>query len=74
VKLLNLKVAFDTAKFCRLRNGFPVAPKFSEGGFVHYDNGQTAEISWSFIREFPPKEFTRPGRRGDRGGREDSKK
>jgi hypothetical protein len=25
------------------------------GFFVHYDNGQTAEISWSFIRELPPK-------------------
>jgi hypothetical protein len=22
---------------------------------VHYDNGQTAEVSWSFIRELPPK-------------------
>ncbi len=26
------------------------------GFFVHYDNGQTAEVSWSFVREFPPKE------------------
>ena len=25
------------------------------GVFVHYDNGQTAEVSWSFIRELPPK-------------------
>ena len=25
------------------------------GFFVHYDNGQTAEVSWSFIRERPPK-------------------
>jgi hypothetical protein len=25
------------------------------GFFVHYDNGQTAEVSWSFIREHPPK-------------------
>ena len=24
------------------------------GFFVHYDNGQTAEVSWSFIRELPP--------------------
>jgi hypothetical protein len=22
---------------------------------VHYDNGQTAEVSWAFIRELPPK-------------------
>ena len=25
------------------------------GFFVHYNNGQTAEGSWSFIRELPPK-------------------
>ena len=25
------------------------------GFFVHYDNGQVAEISWAFIRELPPK-------------------
>jgi hypothetical protein len=25
------------------------------GGFyIHYDNGQTAEVSWSFVRELPP--------------------
>jgi hypothetical protein len=29
------------------------------GFFVHYDNGQTAEVSWAFIRELPPK----PGRK-----------
>jgi len=26
-----------------------------EGFFVHYDNGQTAEVSWAFIRELPPR-------------------
>lgn len=26
------------------------------GFFVHYDNGQVAEVSWSFVREFPPKD------------------
>jgi hypothetical protein len=26
-----------------------------EGFFVHYDNGQRAEVAWSFIRELPPK-------------------
>jgi hypothetical protein len=26
------------------------------GFFVHYDNGQVAEISWSFIRELPPRD------------------
>jgi len=25
------------------------------GFYVHYDNGQIAEVSWSFIRELPPK-------------------
>ena len=25
------------------------------GFFVHYDTGQVAEVSWSFIRELPPK-------------------
>jgi hypothetical protein len=29
--------------------------EYHEGFFVHYDNGQTAEVSWSFIRELPPK-------------------
>lgn len=29
--------------------------EFRHGFFVHYDNGQTAEISWSFIRELPPR-------------------
>ena len=26
------------------------------GFYVHYDNGQTAEVSWAFIRELPPKQ------------------
>lgn len=25
------------------------------GFFVYYDNDQTAEVSWSFVRELPPK-------------------
>lgn len=25
------------------------------GFFVHYDNGEIAEVSWSFVRELPPK-------------------
>lgn len=25
------------------------------GFFVHYNNGQIAEVSWAFIRELPPK-------------------
>lgn len=29
-------------------------PETRGGFFVHYNNGQTAEVSWSFIRELPP--------------------
>jgi hypothetical protein len=29
--------------------------EFHEGFFVHYNNGQTAEVSWAFIRELPPR-------------------
>jgi hypothetical protein len=29
------------------------------GFFVHYDNGQLAEVSWAFIRELPPSESKR---------------
>lgn len=29
--------------------------ELKHGFFVHYDNGQTAEVSWAFIRELPPK-------------------
>lgn len=25
------------------------------GFYVHYNNGQRAEVSWAFIRELPPK-------------------
>ena len=25
------------------------------GFIVNYNNGQTAEVSWSFVREFPPR-------------------
>src|SRR2546421_9097955 len=30
-------------------------PETRSGFFVQYDNGQTAEGSWAFIRELPPK-------------------
>ncbi|MGH7937725.1 MAG: hypothetical protein ACREFG_04405 [Chthoniobacterales bacterium] len=30
-------------------------PETRSGFFVHYDNGQTAEVSWAFIHELPPK-------------------
>jgi hypothetical protein len=28
--------------------------ELQHGFFVQYDNGQTAEVSWAFIRELPP--------------------
>ena len=44
------KISPDT-KFDRLE----VEDWTRSGFFVHYDNDQTAEVSWSFIRELPPK-------------------
>ncbi|MFM1748758.1 MAG: hypothetical protein RLZZ188_2424 [Verrucomicrobiota bacterium] len=49
-----------------LRKANRIAPKakfghleiedwLQSGFFVHYDNGQVAEVSWSFIRELPPR-------------------
>ena len=32
-----------------------IEPETRSGFFVHYDNGQTAEVSWAFIRELPPR-------------------
>ena len=39
------------ARFSRLE----IEDWTGSGFFVHYDNGQTAEVSWSFIRELPPR-------------------
>jgi hypothetical protein len=48
----------------RRANNIPPSAKFEHleiedwvqaGFFVHYDNGQIAEVSWSFIRERAPK-------------------
>jgi hypothetical protein len=33
-----------------------VEPEFRHGFIVAYDNGQTAEVSWAFIRESAPSE------------------
>ena len=49
-----------------IRKSNKIAPKASvqrvemedelkHGFFVRYDNGQTAEVSWAFVRELPPK-------------------
>lgn len=41
------------------RSALPIRVKLERttrsGFFVHYNNGQRAEVSWSFIRELPPK-------------------
>ena len=41
------------------REAQPVRVELDEepciGFFIHYDNGQVAEVPWSFIRELPPK-------------------
>jgi hypothetical protein len=41
-------------------NAKPVRVELDEepriGFFVHYNNGQTAEVSWSFVRELPPRD------------------
>jgi hypothetical protein len=39
------------AKFDRLE----IEDWTRSGFFIRYDNGQTAEVSWSFVRELPPK-------------------
>jgi hypothetical protein len=40
-------------------NAKPVRVELDEepciGFFVHYDNSQTAEVSWSFVHELPPE-------------------
>ena len=39
------------AKFDRLE-----IEDWTRGGFlIHYNTGETAEVSWSFVRELPPK-------------------
>lgn len=41
------------------RSALPIRVKLDRtlrsGFFAHYDNGRSAEVSWSFIRELPPK-------------------
>jgi len=34
---------------------------------ITYDNGETAEVSWSFIRELPPKKENQRGARLPKG-------
>ena len=42
-------------------NSVEIEPETRSGFFVHYDNGQTAEVSWSFIRELPPARSSATG-------------
>ena len=32
-----------------------IEDELRSGFFVRYDNGQTAEVSWAFVRELPPR-------------------
>jgi len=49
------------------KRAIPVAvelePETKTGFFIHYDTGETGEISWAFIRELAPK-----GRNGHKTG------
>lgn len=56
-------------KTIRMANGIPTRSKPASveiedetrsGFFVRYDSGHTAEVSWSFIRELPPKSLGNP--------------
>jgi hypothetical protein len=39
------------------------------GGFeVRYDTGEVGEVSWSFVRELPPRKRASPRMPADRGG------
>jgi len=71
VRYLSWEDVFDVGlcileQHATIRRANKIAPKakfksleiedWTRGGFfVHYDNGQTAEVSWSFVRELPPK-------------------
>ena len=39
-----------------------VPKKFRSHFKIEYDNGQCADVSWSFIRELPPKRAERNGK------------
>ena len=46
-----------------------VEARCRSGFFVHYDNGRVAEVSWSFIREQPPRRKGKATRRiADKSG------
>src|SRR5688500_13292869 len=55
------------------REALPVSveiePETRSGFFVQYDNAQTAEVSWAFIRELPPtKAQLAKFKRGEQAG------
>ncbi len=57
---MNGSLRVKIRKANKISNGAkPVRVELEEelkhGFFIHYDNGQTAEVSWSFVRELAPK-------------------
>jgi hypothetical protein len=47
-------VSNEIAKSAKVES-VEIEAELRSGFFVHYDNRQTAEVSWSFIRERPPR-------------------
>ena len=49
-----IRASNEIAKTAKVES-VEIEVELRSGFFVHYDNGQTAEVSWSFIRERPPR-------------------
>jgi hypothetical protein len=54
----SIRAANGIAKSAKVKS-VEVEDELRSGFFVHYDKGQTAEVSWSFIRERPPRNASR---------------
>jgi hypothetical protein len=50
----SIRAANTIAKTAKVKS-VEVDADVRSGFFVHYHGGQTAEVSWSFIRERPPR-------------------
>jgi hypothetical protein len=50
----SIRAANSIAKGSKVKS-VEVEDELRSGFFVHYDKGQTAEVSWSFIRERSPR-------------------
>lgn len=54
----SIRAANKIAKAAKVKS-VEIEDELRSGFFVHYDKGQTAEVSWSFIRERPPRNGSR---------------